>query len=99
MLESLENLLTDDDWTSAAHYMLSRSLLHGWRRAEEMQEAARTVAEAGIEPWMSEACARRQARTASFAADVQASGFEDLLDAILSRHYPSRSDRQGVNDA
>ncbi|WP_374577243.1 DUF1932 domain-containing protein [Phenylobacterium sp. J367] len=30
--------------------MMSRSLEHGTRRAEEMREAARTVAEAGVPP-------------------------------------------------
>ena len=41
-----------------ARYMISRSLLHGRRRAEEMREVARTVGEAGVEPRMSSACAR-----------------------------------------
>ena len=40
--------------------MISRALLHGKRRAEEMREVAVTVAEAGLEPLMSSATAERQ---------------------------------------
>ena len=40
--------------------MISRALVHGRRRAEEMREVARTVAEAGFEPRMSSACAEWQ---------------------------------------
>jgi len=39
--------------------MISRTLEHGVRRAEEMREAARTVAEAGVEPLMASAAANK----------------------------------------
>ena len=51
------------------------------RRAEEMREAARTVAEAGVSPLMSEAIAQRQ----DWAADYKTALSPDLkvmLDAI-----------------
>src|SRR3954468_6683512 len=41
-------------------YVISRALLHGKRRAEEMREVARTVQEAGVEPMLSRSIAARQ---------------------------------------
>ena len=46
VLDSLQILFPVDDWRKLARYMISRSLMHGARRAEEMREVARTVAEA-----------------------------------------------------
>jgi hypothetical protein len=64
--------------------MISRALVHGRRRAEEMGEAARTVAEAGISSRMSAACAEWQEWAAHHrqAADSQDIGV--MLDALLS---------------
>jgi 3-hydroxyisobutyrate dehydrogenase-like beta-hydroxyacid dehydrogenase len=81
VLDSLSDLLPLPDWEKTAQYMISRSLEHGTRRAEEMREAARTVAEAGVEPLMSLATAGRQ----DWAADHKAAIGDDLaamLDAI-----------------
>ena len=60
VLGSLGDLLPNPDWERLARYMISRSLAHGKRRAEEMREVARTVDDAGLEPWMSRAAAERQ---------------------------------------
>jgi len=60
VLDSLSDLLPLPDWTRTAQYMISRSLEHGTRRAEEMREAARTVEEAGVPAPMSHAIAERQ---------------------------------------
>ena len=67
VLESLHNLFPAADWSQHARYMMSRSLEHGARRAEEMRESAATVREAGLEPLMSAACAERQDWAAQFA--------------------------------
>ena len=76
VLASLSNLLPLPDWKETAHYMISRAVEHGVRRAEEMREAARTVEEAGLEPLMSRAVAERQdwagARHAALAPDLNA---------------------------
>ncbi len=40
VLESLSDLLPVGDWEKLARYMISRSLEHGVRRAEEMREVA-----------------------------------------------------------
>jgi 3-hydroxyisobutyrate dehydrogenase-like beta-hydroxyacid dehydrogenase len=85
VLASLEQLLPGADWRRLARYMISRSLLHGRRRAEEMREVARTVANAGIAPHMSAACAERQDWAAQFSDCAELEGLEEMLDAMLSR--------------
>ncbi|HWD05280.1 MAG TPA: DUF1932 domain-containing protein [Amycolatopsis sp.] len=96
VLSSLSNLLPADDWERLAAYMISRSLEHGTRRAEELREAAVTVAGTGVEPVMAEAIARRQ----DWAAAHRPAGlgeFENrllpLLDAVRERM--SEEDRKG----
>ncbi|WP_334162565.1 DUF1932 domain-containing protein [Phenylobacterium sp.] len=81
VLDSLSDLLPLPDWNRTAQYMISRSLEHGTRRAEEMREAARTVAEAQVPPLMSRAIAERQ----DWAAGHRSALSDDLaamLDAI-----------------
>lgn len=84
VLASLGDLLAPGDLQAQARYLLGRSLQHGVRRAEEMREAARTVREAGIDPWMSEACAQRQQWAPQFSAALQHDALAPLLDAILA---------------
>jgi 3-hydroxyisobutyrate dehydrogenase-like beta-hydroxyacid dehydrogenase len=48
------------DWQKLAHYMVSRVVEHGERRAREMEEVAETLRAIGIEPIMTEATVRRQ---------------------------------------
>jgi 3-hydroxyisobutyrate dehydrogenase-like beta-hydroxyacid dehydrogenase len=85
VLASLSDLLPNPDWPAQAHYMLTRSLLHGRRRSEEMQYVAQTVAEAGIDPWMSEASVHRQAWAGAHAAAAAATGdsLSQLLDSLM----------------
>jgi len=47
------------DWNQLASYMVSRMVVHGERRAREMEEVAETLRSIGIEPIMAEAAARR----------------------------------------
>ncbi len=64
VLSSLNNFLppatSSDEWLETAQYLAERTTQHGARRAEEMREVAATVAQAGLDPWMSRACAERQ---------------------------------------
>lgn len=82
VLDSLNNLFPHPDWGGYARYMITRTLEHGARRAEEMAEAARTVTEAGITPWMSEAIVKRQAWAPQFAGAGKTTDLKSLLDAI-----------------
>lgn len=85
VLESLRDLFPHEDWERIAAYLISRALQHGIRRAEEMREAARAVAEAGIEPLMSLATASRQDWAAAHRPAGEVEGLQQLLDAILDR--------------
>jgi 3-hydroxyisobutyrate dehydrogenase-like beta-hydroxyacid dehydrogenase len=85
VLESLSELFAASDWPQMAHYMLSRSLQHGRRRAEEMREVELTVAEAGIDPFMSRGCVARQAWAAKHSDALQYERLTDLLDGLLDR--------------
>jgi 3-hydroxyisobutyrate dehydrogenase-like beta-hydroxyacid dehydrogenase len=82
VLKSLDDLFPGPDWTNLSRYMISRTLEHGTRRAEEMREVARTVAEAGLDPHMSSAAAERQAWAPQFAAALSEQELADMLDAI-----------------
>ena len=84
VLESLRDLFPNEDWERLAAYMISRSLEHGRRRAEEMREAAQAVAGAGIEPLMSLACATRQEWAAAHRPARAPATLAELLDAVLA---------------
>jgi len=84
VLASLQNLFPVGDWRSLARYMISRSLQHGRRRAEEMREAVKTVAEAGFEPWMSRGSVERQEWAAQHAEALSEEALTDMLDHILA---------------
>jgi 3-hydroxyisobutyrate dehydrogenase-like beta-hydroxyacid dehydrogenase len=88
VLASLKDLFPAADWRKLAQYMISRSLLHGKRRAEEMHEVAQTVANAGLAPHMSAACAERQEWAAQFRASAAAGSLESMLDSILTKVPP-----------
>ena len=85
VLTSLADLFPVGDWRRLARYMIGRSLQHGRRRAEEMREVVRTVAEAGLEPWMSRGCVERQQWAATHAEALSHEALADMLDAILVR--------------
>jgi len=56
---SLDETFPGIDWNKLASYMVSRVVVHGERRAREMEEVAETLRSIGIEPMMAEAAARR----------------------------------------
>jgi 3-hydroxyisobutyrate dehydrogenase-like beta-hydroxyacid dehydrogenase len=82
VLESLNNLFPHPDWPGYARYMISRTLEHGRRRAEEMEEAARTVAGAGLMPWMAQATVQRQGWAPDYADALAQDDLKTMLDAI-----------------
>jgi 3-hydroxyisobutyrate dehydrogenase-like beta-hydroxyacid dehydrogenase len=83
VLDSLQSTSPADTWRTQGRYMISRALVHGRRRAEEMREAARTVAEAGLAPHMSGACAEWQEWAADHSAAAN-EGLEQMLDTLLA---------------
>jgi len=85
VIASLQDLFPLGNWRKLAHYMISRSLQHGQRRAEEMREAARTVAESGLEPWMSRGSVERQQWAAGHAAALTEGELGAMLDRMLAQ--------------
>jgi 3-hydroxyisobutyrate dehydrogenase len=90
VLASLADTLPHQDWPGLVRYMMSRALIHGRRRAEEVREVVRTVAEVGLTPMQSPATAERQ----DWAADrgleltpeiLATKDLETLLDAVLAK--------------
>jgi len=57
---SLDESFPGIDWQKLADYMIGRVVVHGARRAREMEEVADTLRAIGVEPIMAEATARRQ---------------------------------------
>ncbi|MFK7733225.1 MAG: DUF1932 domain-containing protein [Pseudomonadales bacterium] len=87
VLDSLNNLFPHPNWQAQSAYMISRSLEHGVRRAEEMREVAKTVQEAEVDSWMSSACVERQqwAGELSYAknnSDFESADLVKMLDTI-----------------
>jgi 3-hydroxyisobutyrate dehydrogenase-like beta-hydroxyacid dehydrogenase len=77
------------DWKKLADYMVGRVVVHGERRAHEMEEVAETLRAIGIDPIMAEAAARRQRATAelglrSLFGSEGPRTYREFLDALGS---------------
>jgi 3-hydroxyisobutyrate dehydrogenase-like beta-hydroxyacid dehydrogenase len=59
VLGSMNGTLPTEDWRRLAAYLMERTVVHGERRAEELREVARTLSDAGVEPLLADAGARR----------------------------------------
>ena len=70
VIPTLQETFPGIDWQQTGGYFFSRVVQHGQRRAEEMREAANTVAEAGFEPFMARAIADKQQWMADQARDA-----------------------------
>jgi 3-hydroxyisobutyrate dehydrogenase-like beta-hydroxyacid dehydrogenase len=86
VLASLGETMPVPDWEAFARYMITRSLQHGRRRAEEMREVARTVSEANVQPLMSASIAERQDIAAELGRGVDLKrDLDGILDALLAK--------------
>ena len=96
VLATLGETLPHPDWTALARYVISRSLIHGKRRAEEMTEVALTVQDAGVEPSMSRAIVARQdwawRRGADMGEDCNLPTLKPLLDALTATISKARAE-------
>ncbi|HEY8356206.1 MAG TPA: DUF1932 domain-containing protein [Ramlibacter sp.] len=94
VLPTLQETFPQINWSEQGAYFFSRVVMHGKRRAEEMQEAAHTVEEAGFEPLMASAIAAKQdwvARTAHegvFEGLTSRSPWQEYADRLLA-HRPA----------
>lgn len=60
VFETLNESFPGLDWKKLADYMVGRVVVHGERRAREMEEVADTLRSIGVDPIMAEATVRRQ---------------------------------------
>jgi 3-hydroxyisobutyrate dehydrogenase-like beta-hydroxyacid dehydrogenase len=90
LLASLARTFPEIDWEKQGSYLFSRVAEHGRRRAEEMREAANTVREAGLDPWMSAAAAETQGSIARLSKSglfrdlTEQSGWREYADQIIA---------------
>src|SRR5580658_5413591 len=59
VFKSLAETFPGLDWAEMATYMVGRVVVHGERRASEMEEVAETLRSSGVDPIMAEATVRR----------------------------------------
>jgi 3-hydroxyisobutyrate dehydrogenase-like beta-hydroxyacid dehydrogenase len=59
VFKSLAETFPGLDWAELATYMVGRVVVHGERRAREMEEVAETLRSSGVDPIMAEATVRR----------------------------------------
>jgi 3-hydroxyisobutyrate dehydrogenase-like beta-hydroxyacid dehydrogenase len=59
VFKSLAETFPGLNWSDMATYMVGRVVVHGERRAREMEEVAETLRSMGVEPMMAEATVRR----------------------------------------
>ncbi len=86
---SLNESFPGVDFQKLADYMIGRVVIHGERRAREMEEVAATLRELGIEPMMAEATVRRMDWAAALDWKTRFGGefpktYKEVLDAISS---------------
>jgi len=87
---SLNESFPGIDWKALADYTTGRVVVHGERRAREMEEVAETLRAIGVDPIMAEATARRQDWSAQiglksrFGPDGPRS-YRDVLDALTQK--------------
>ena len=90
VLRTMGDTLPHPDWPDLARYVISRALIHGKRRAEEMREVAKTVEDAGLEPLLSRAIAERQdwawRRGAEMGMARNAPKLDAMLDALTATY-------------
>jgi 3-hydroxyisobutyrate dehydrogenase-like beta-hydroxyacid dehydrogenase len=86
---SLNESFPGVDFQKLANYMIGRVVVHGERRAREMEEVAATLRELGIEPMMAEATVRRMDWAADLGLKARFGGefpktYQEVLDAIAA---------------
>jgi 3-hydroxyisobutyrate dehydrogenase-like beta-hydroxyacid dehydrogenase len=90
---SLNESFPGVDFEKLANYMIGRVVVHGERRAREMEEVAATLRELGIDPMMAEATVRRMDWAADLDWKSRFGGefpktYQEVLDAITALSAP-----------
>lgn len=97
VLDTLEDSYPGFGWKKRVAYMLERATTHGIRRAAEMREVAKTVADLGLEPAMSDAIVRWQQAAGEMGLDAASFDQNDhvaLAEAMLAALDNAAADPQ-----
>ena len=91
VFETLNESFPGLDWKKLADYMVGRVVVHGERRAREMEEVADTLRSIGVDPIRAEATVRRQEWVArlGLASHFGPDGprtYRDVLDVLTTGH-------------
>ena len=84
---SLAETFPGINWSEMATYMVGRVVVHGERRAREMEEVVETLRSSGVDPIMAEATARRMDWSAKLGLKQHFHGeppanYREFLDAV-----------------
>lgn len=95
ILDSVQKTLPGINWRELAAYNLERTYAHGKRRAAEMFESAATVAELGLDPFVTEGIARRIEWAHQQLKGVEFPGgkpktYQEVLDVLEARLAASK---------
>ncbi|MBO0906048.1 NAD(P)-dependent oxidoreductase [Jiella sp. MQZ13P-4] len=82
VLASLQASDPGTDWRARSAYNLERMMVHGVRRAAEMEEVGKTVAALGLPPRMSAAIAAWQRQVGSLALEGGAADLAERADRL-----------------
>lgn len=90
ILDSVQKTIPGINWRELSAYNLERTASHGKRRAAEMYESAATVAELGLDPFVTEGIARRIDWAHQQLKDVTWAGgkpttYEEVLDVLEAK--------------
>tara|TARA_E500000331_G_C17220644_1_gene697947 strand:+ start:467 stop:1354 length:888 start_codon:yes stop_codon:yes gene_type:complete len=80
VLDSITHSYPEIGWDKLASYFMERTVTHGTRRAQEMEEVAKTLRALKIEPFMAEGAAKRIA----WLADQK---IKEALDGKTPKNY------------
>jgi 3-hydroxyisobutyrate dehydrogenase-like beta-hydroxyacid dehydrogenase len=82
VIASLDASDRNEPWAKRADYNLDRMIVHGLRRAEEMEEAVKTLGDFGVEPLLSGGTARRQREIGALRLTPPADGIAGKIQQI-----------------
>jgi 3-hydroxyisobutyrate dehydrogenase-like beta-hydroxyacid dehydrogenase len=82
VLGSFGNANGSGDWASGADYRLDRMMVHGLRRAAEMEESAKTLEALGVEPLMTRGTVERQRRIGGLGIVSPPAGLSAKLERL-----------------
>lgn len=89
VLSSLQKSHPDTDWDAQMAYNFERSIVHGNRRAAEMEEVAKTIEELGLPSEMTQATISWQRRIANAGiaapTNARATGTQPIAKSLLSK--------------